>query len=318
MYPAVSVVIPAYNAGRYLAQAVRSVQEQQVQAAEIIVIDDGSVDDTAAVVRGMGNTVHGIYQANAGVSAARNAGIAAARGEFIAFLDADDEWLPEKVARQMQVFEVYPDVALVACDRTDVDARGAVLSPSLFENKGLREQFAQLSGAPLPQALAQIVRINFIPTSSVVVRKSALDDVGLFDQGIRYGEDLELWARIAARYPIVCLPDVLIRYRLHDSNATQATAKLLKDIVVVMEKIRSWGSATLVAQGVDADAMVALALWELGYWHFQYGTPRDGYTHFLRSFREKPSARSLAYAAASLMPTTALARMRNLKQRIVG
>lgn len=314
----VSVVIPAYNATRFLPEAVESVRQQTTPVHEIIVVDDGSTDETEQVVQSLGGDIVYIRQANAGVSAARNRGISEATGEIIAFLDADDLWLPEKVANQINVFLSNPEVTLVAADRAEIDAQGGLLLDSLFKKQGLYAFFAELRGNPIPQALSRLVQVNFIPTSSVMVRKSTLAQVGVFDTAIRYGEDLELWARIASRYAIACLPEVLIRYRQHGNNATQATEKLLLDMVQVMKRIRSWGSQALRKEGVNADKVVAQSLWELGYWYFTSNSPQRACAPLLESYRESPSLRALIYAGLSMVPPCAIGIIRRLKQKILG
>jgi glycosyltransferase involved in cell wall biosynthesis len=314
----VSVVIPAYNAARFLPEAVESVRKQTTPVHEIIVVDDGSTDETEQVVQSLGGDIVYIRQANAGVSAARNRGISEATGEVIAFLDADDLWLPRKVENQTRVFLSNPEVALVATDRAEIDAQGGLLLDSLFKKQGLHEFFSELRGSPIPQALSRLVQVNFIPTSSVMVRKSVLAQVGVFDTAIRYGEDLELWARIASQYALAVLPEVLIRYRQHGNNATQATEKLLLDMVQVMKSIRSWGSQNLRKEGLIADKAVAQALWELGYWYFISSSPQRACSPLLESFRGGCSFRALIYAGLSQVPPGAIGKLRRLKQKILG
>lgn len=314
----VSVVIPAYNAARFLAETVESLRQQTTPVHEIIIVDDGSTDETEQVVQSLGDDIIYIWQANAGVSAARNRGISEATGEIIAFLDADDLWLPQKVENQVRVFLSNSEVALVAADRAEIDARGDLLLDSLFKKQGLYEFFAELRGNSIPQALSRLVQVNFIPTSSVMVRKSALAKVGGFDTAIRYGEDLELWARIASQYAITCLPEVLIRYRQHGNNATQATEKLLLDMVHVMKRIRSWGSQALLKEGLNADKVVAQSLWELGYWYFTSSSPKRACSPFFESFRESTSLRALIYAGLSMVPHNVIIYLRHFKQKIIG
>lgn len=314
----VSVVIPAYNAARFLPQTIEGLRAQTQPADEIIVVDDGSTDDSRQVIASLGEGITYIHQENAGVSAARNRGITVATGDIVAFLDADDHWLPEKIAKQLAVFQAQPKVGLVASDRSDIDANGRVLLDSLFKREGLDELFCNLAGRPIPRAFSRLVKTNFLPTSSVMVRKSALAEAGLFDTGIRYGEDLELWARIAAKHAVVCLPEVLVLYRLHDSNATQHTERLLADMVRVMQRIRSWGRQQLREEGEDADAFVANAFWELGYWHFNAAAPRKAREAFLASFRERPALRALTYACLSYLPVKTIKTLRSFKQQTIG
>ena len=314
----ISVVIPAYNAARFLPKTLAGIRAQTYPAHEIIIVDDGSRDNTREVVAGLGQGITYVHQENTGVSAARNRGIAMATGDIVAFLDADDDWLPEKLERQIAIFQQYPRVGLVASDRSDIDADGQVLLDSLFKKQGLENMFKDLAGTPLPGALGKLIKTNFLPTSSVTVRKSALDAVGLFNTGIRYGEDLELWARIAAKYEVACVPQVLVLYRLHDSNATQHTEKLMLDMVRVMREIRSWGRARVAQDGLDPDAVVANALWELGYWQFSRGQLTQARAAFKECLKEKPSLRGMIYTVLSYLPETTLHALRAVKQRIAG
>ncbi|MDO8891124.1 MAG: glycosyltransferase [Sulfurimicrobium sp.] len=314
----VSVVIPAYNSARFLRETIESVRQQTTPVHEIIVVDDGSTDETGQVIQSLGEGIVYVRQANAGVSAARNRGIAEARGEIIAFLDADDLWLPQKVENQVRVFLGNPDVALVATDRADIDEHGGLLLDSLFKYRGFYGFLYELGNGPIPHALSRLVQVNFIPTSSVMVRKSALNQAGDFNTSIRYGEDLDLWARIASQHAIACIPEVLTHYRRHGSNATQATENLLLDLVRVMKNIRSWGALALSKEGLNADKLVAQSLWDLGYWYFTSTAPRRAYNAFMESFRESPSLRTLIYAWLSLTPPGILGRLRKVKQKTIG
>lgn len=146
----VAAVVPAYNSAQFLPGAIASIRQQTAAIDEIIVVDDGSTDDTAAVVRRLGSDIRYIRQDNSGPSAARNAGIEAARSHWIALLDADDTWVPDKTRRQLALAERFPDLALIASDRSEVDATGTVIVESLFQRHGLGSFFAQLEGARSP------------------------------------------------------------------------------------------------------------------------------------------------------------------------
>jgi glycosyltransferase involved in cell wall biosynthesis len=313
----ISVVIPSFNAAHFLPAAIESIRQQTSQVDEIIIVDDGSTDDTEQVIHSIGSDIIYIRQANSGVSASRNKGISVATGHLIAFLDADDLWLPQKIERQARVFEDNPRVGLVAADRAEINEQGNLLLASLFKKQGLYRFFLELEGHPIPNVLSRLLHVNFIPTSSVMVRKSTLDKIGGFDTSIRYGEDLELWARIAIEFDIVCLPDVLIHYRRHDENATKATEKLLLDMVRVMKSIRGSGADILRKEGINANKVVAQSLWDLGYWYFTSANPRQAFSPLLESFKESPSLRTLIYSWLSLLPYTAIERARNIKRKMV-
>ena len=316
--PDISAIIPAYNSADFIADAVASMRAQTHPVDEIIIVDDGSRDNTREVIRTLGDDIVLIQQANAGPSAARNAGIDRARGAFIAFLDADDQWTPEKTASQLEVFARHPDMALVAADMAEVDADGRTTVASMLDHHGLLEQFKALDGAPVPAAMAALTRKNFIPTGTVLVRREAVIEAGRFTTAIRWGEDLELWAKIAARHPLTCLPVVHMLRRRHEANATSNTTPMLEDLVRVMESLRRWGAAELKQQGVDADKLVASALADLGYWHFQHNRTVPARAAFGRSLRESPTLRSLVYRLASQLPGSWVAPLRRIKQQTTG
>lgn len=202
----VSVVIPTYNSARFLATAIRSVLAQTYKEYEIIVVDDGSSDNTTEVIKKFGEVCTYIWQRNAGTAAARNNGIAASRGHLIAFLDADDAWLPGKLEAQVRLFEEKPEVGLVEtasylCDEDlnpirylpPARLRGDVFEDMLVNGKGL-------------------------VCSSVVVRRSLLERVGGFNTSFRFIEDREMWLRLAKHCDFDFLEEAYVYYRVHPGN----------------------------------------------------------------------------------------------------
>jgi hypothetical protein len=191
--PKFSVVIPLYNKGPFVERAIRSVLNQTVQDFEIVVVNDGSTDDGPAIVAGIGDDrIRLISQENAGVSAARNAGIANARSEMIAFLDADDEWRNEFLATIHRLQEKYPQCDMFATGYEfcyeDGRTRNPIfrgMPPGHWEGV-LTDYFAVAARSDPP-----------ICSSAVAVRKSAIQSIGGFPEGISAGEDLLTWARLA-------------------------------------------------------------------------------------------------------------------------
>lgn len=310
----ISAVIPAYNAGRFIGDAVESIRRQGPAVSEIIIVDDGSTDNTDEVVAALGSDIQYVRQENAGPSAARNLGIKLANSSWIAFLDADDVWSPNKIAEQMAVFQAYPDVGLVASDMAEIDIAGNVLVPSLLEAHDLLSFFQRLDGSPVPHALRKLIEKNFIPTGTVITKRKLLLELDGFKPDIRYGEDLELWVRIAAHAPIVCLPRVHMLRRQHGSNATQATAPMLRDLVKVMQNLRAVCGAEMRTQGAAPDALVARALFDLGYWHFTAKEFETARIAFDQSLCAKPSLKTALYAAMSRLPASLVGKARKVKQ----
>jgi len=314
----VAAVIPAYNAERYIKRAIASVRAQSYPVTSLVVVDDGSTDQTSTVVRDLGEDIHLVRQGNAGPSAARNRGVEHSSADLVAFLDADDEWLPHTIERLVQAFVRYPEAALVTADASIIDERGGLIAKSRFARYGLADQVAEWAGKPVRDALAALMRTNFVGTSVVALRRQVFRELAGFRTDVRYGEDLELWARIAARYAVVCLAEPLGLYRSHPGNSTKATEALLRDLVRVSEIVRGWGAEVLRNQGVDAERMVARARTDLGYWYFTAGRYAEARAALLAAARERLSRRTLRYLALSCLPTVAVDGLRKFKASLHG
>lgn len=204
----ISVIVPTYNYGRFIREAIESVLAQTYPVVEIIVVDDGSTDDTQEILTGFGNRIVTVFQSNAGVSAARNAGMAMARGEYLAFLDSDDLWLPEKIEKQIALFEADPELGLVHCGAERIDAAGTTLSVELTGLEGwvARELLAHGEG---------LVAVG----SSMMVPRRVAEEIGGFDSRLLACEDGDFCYRVALRYRFGFVPELLVRYRQHgDGN----------------------------------------------------------------------------------------------------
>ncbi len=193
----VSVVLPTYNRAWILEQAVESVLGQDYANLELIVVDDGSTDGTSRLLSGYADRITVISQENRGVSAARNAGIRAAGGDLIALLDSDDTWLPGKVTAQVAFFKVHP--AALICQTEEIWIRNGVRV-----NPGKRHR--KEDGMIFERSLA----LCLVSPSAVMMRKSLLDEVGLFDESLPACEDYDLWLRIAWKHPIHLIDQPLI------------------------------------------------------------------------------------------------------------
>ena len=220
--PTVSVIIPTYNRRAYVQEAVDSVLAQTYTDYEIIVIDDGSTDGTGEALRercGALSDGRIIYewQENQGLSAARNRGIESSRGQYIALLDSDDLWMPEKLERQVACLSQHPEVAMVFSQARIIDAAGNMASNRIL-NSEVTEEKLSLEALCFENCI-------LVPSSAVIAR-SALDRVGVFDPEIPcYGEDYDLFMRIRLVSPIACIDQPLVAYRIHGSNLGGLTAE---------------------------------------------------------------------------------------------
>lgn len=224
----VSVVVPAFNAERTLERTLRSVVEQSVAVAEIVVVDDGSTDSTAEVARRFARTddrVKLVSQSNGGAPAARNAGIDAAVGEFIAFVDADDVWLPHKLERQLEVFARHPEV-------------GAVQSGAIHVDDNLNPLFARPC-VPGPMDPLEILRFRNLPafSTTLVLRRTALDVIGGFDVSLAILEDWEFSLRASVRSVFWSVEEPLALYRQHPGNRSRDLDLHVAPGLLVLERL---------------------------------------------------------------------------------
>ncbi|MBI4341883.1 MAG: glycosyltransferase family 2 protein [Candidatus Omnitrophica bacterium] len=200
MNPAVSVILPTHNRAELLMEAVESVRTQTFASWELLIVDDGSADGTAEAVRAAcaaDPRIRSIRQANQGVAAARNAGIAASRGELIAFLDDDDRWLPRKLEAQTAFMQAHAALGF---------------SYTRYQFVGGLSGRVRIDPPRLLTTFEELLSVNCINTSTVMVRRDALDTVGGFKAVYQLNEDYHLWLRIAQQFPIGALGDPLAVY----------------------------------------------------------------------------------------------------------
>lgn len=215
--PAVSVVIPTYNYAAYLGEAISSVLRQDHANFEILVVDDGSTDDTAHVVSRFTDTrVRYVHQTNAGLSSARNTGIRGARHEIIALLDADDMWLPAHLSSSISHFaRLDPAFAIVASPHRYVDASGGDIPSRATPIQPERE---------IPVADV-VLKTRFMP-SAVLIRREVFAECGYFDTSLRSSEDRDMWIRIGSRHRIFLQNQTTVLIRKHTANMSSQTNRM--------------------------------------------------------------------------------------------
>lgn len=230
--PLVSVIVPAYNCERTIEDALASVQRQTFQDLELILVNDASTDGTAALLR-QATMPHEAWQvidlpANAGPAAARNRGIAEARGTWLAFLDADDVWVDDRLGFQLDIMQQDPAAAMCC---------GRVL-PFDKQEAGNREDDVPdgITNSVRKIALDEFARHNPVATSTVLVRKAAVNEVGGFDPCFRGPEDYDLWMRLAARQPLLFVERPLAMYRAVAGSLSMDDRTFLPQVLRVVEK----------------------------------------------------------------------------------
>lgn len=224
--PSVAAVIPAYNSARLLPRCIGSALAQTVPLAEILVIDDGSSDNPGAVVSQFPAPVRLIQQKNGGVAVARNTGIRAASSTWIAFLDADDHWLPEKTERQLECAARHPEAAVIYSDATIVEIDGTHVG-SFLADKGPR------SGNVYDRLLESF----FILPSTALVRRDVLVACGMFSETLRKMEDYDLWIRLAREYEFQLVPEALTLYERQPNSSSKDVLGTAKSQCVLLKSL---------------------------------------------------------------------------------
>lgn len=222
----VSIIMPVYNGAAYLAEAIQSILAQTYPSWELIIVNDGSTDDSLTIANEFAHQddrIRVLHQANRGLPGALNAGLRRATGPYVGVLAQDDQLLPSYLQTMVAVLVANPEA-------------GAVYA---------LPQMMDINGHNLPQRVGRIVAPdqlydslidgNFILACTVMMRRSALDAVGWYDETL-YSEDWDLWLRLAAAYPILAVPEVLVRYRAHDKNMTAQLAKMEQCMFAVVRK----------------------------------------------------------------------------------
>lgn len=275
--PAVSVIVATYNYGRYLACAINSILQQTFTDFEVIVVDDGSTDDTEDVIRQFldGARIHYIRTGHVGQPAAKNTGAAHAQGEFLAFLDADDLWLPEKLERQIELLRRDPGLGLVYCRRTIIDPEG-------------RERQEPEPELHRGMVIEEIFRNNFVCFSSSVIRRSVFEEMGRFDESIPLAIDYDLWLRVASVYRFDYVDCPLVKYRVGHANLSRRAEERLGIVEQIMRRfLDDRGGKGMIRQSVVRQS------WAETYFHKALIQRRDSRLRaartLLHAIRWRPS-----------------------------
>ncbi len=208
MNPKVSVIIPAFNAEKYLAETIQSVLAQTYESYEVIAVDDGSTDNTLQVLRTFEPQIKVLTKTNGGPATARNLAIGNSTGEFIAFLDSDDIWTTDKLQEQAAFLDDHPGIGLLFSEAL------------MFIVENDEKKIIRKIGYTAGPTFCSLLWGNYIPNSTVVIRRSCIDQVGLLNESkdLIASEDYEYWMRIARRFPLAGIPKPLAHYRVREGN----------------------------------------------------------------------------------------------------
>ena len=320
--PLVSVVIPAYNAEEFISEALDSVFSQTYRPIEIIVVDDGSTDRTKEMVKNFIRNVRDnsnksrqrgdrtltepielkyIYRQNGGPSSARNNGIKTSKGEYIAFLDADDLWMKDKLREQVRLIKEHSDIALVFGDVRRFPVTG-LMDSSLFERRNYSEAFF---GSPLYvlDAYKKILHGNFALTGSVIIRRKCLEEAGMFDEELRFAEDWDLWLRVALKYSIGYTRKICLMRRYHKENISKALSKDNRELSVVrvLKKHEKMYKDFLANEGIDLKLRFLQSYETLGHIYFRNRNFKRARDYFKKSLSIKFQFRTYLYCATTFL-----------------
>lgn len=306
--PLVSIIIPAYNAEKFIAEALDSVCTQTYRPLEIIVIDDGSKDKTADVVKNYQeiNTqtfkqcdLFYYYQENGGPSCARNTGIQKTRGKYITFLDADDLWPKEKLQKQVDLMETHKNVVLLFGDvKRFSEAKGS--ADSMFVRRGItRELFGD--HFYVKNAYQKLLIRNYIPTGTVIIRREYFKNGELFDENLRCVEDWDLWLRIAMNNAIAYSTNVWEFKRDHKSNISNNVENMARAEIEVLKKHNKLFHSYLKNQSINFRHYLGDSYLNLGIHYLKHSQFRKARVAFLKSTYYKIRLKPLCYWLTTLV-----------------
>ena len=277
--PLVSIITPVFNGERYLSEAIDSALSQTYSNFELLIVNDGSSDNSQEIIKPYltDKRIHYFEKTNGGVASARNYALRHAQGEYIAFLDQDDKWLPNKLTLQVNYLESHNDVGLYYAKQQVVDTDGLAFSfdwPTGVTGSCLREVFQR----------------NQITILTTLVRKSAIDEAGFFNEALSGTDDYDMWMRILLKHPIHFDNTVLAEYRLHDTNVSLDSFKMtIRDL----ETITTFLSSHPESKPIIGPAIIRARLFELNvqlaaWYAWKNKNFKQARLHYLASIRQKP------------------------------
>jgi glycosyltransferase involved in cell wall biosynthesis len=306
--PGVAVVIPTYNCASTLGRAIDSVLAQTWSDYRIFVADDGSTDATEALVQQYEDRITYVRQAHAGAAVARNLGISLSASRYVAFLDADDMWLPDKLERQVAFLESHPGAGVV-CSDFSTDGRAYSAQPGVAAIPACGRHFGHL------------LHSCFLFTSAVMVRRACLDEVGCFHEALRVSEDYDLWLRLAASYAVAFLPEVLVHRHQRAGSLSSSTGleDRTRNGIAALEHVLASSGGLTAAERRVVRRLIDDRYYSFGSYLLLLERPREGRQYLWKAWR----ARWLKWKApvkllASVLPAAGLRSLTGIWRRSIG
>lgn len=321
--PKASVIIPAYNTAEYIEQTLDSILTQSYSDFEIIIIDDGSTDETADKIKAYTDPrVRYYYQANSGrPSGPRNKAINLARGDVIFIFDSDDVMLPDKIKASMEALDAAPEAGMVFTGFCCVDEGNTVINPSFLGNYHTLNNLpksAVMRDAWLirsSEVSAGLAYSNFVGTSGVAVRRRVFDKVGFFDTDVRNADDKLMWSAIADQYDFIYIPTVYHQYRVRKGSISlRNIAERADGIITVLRKMKEYDLPRHCYK--ELDRQISRKYFEQGYDYFRRYEFLRARESFKKSFSIRPGKDSLWYGLLSLLPIAMVKKLKHCKSAI--
>ena len=297
----ISVIIPAYNSAAYINECIESVLSQTYKAHQIIVVDDGSTDDTSNIIAKYKNKIEYVYQPNSGPSCARNTGIELSTCDLIAFMDSDDAWMPDKLEKQVNYIRNNPDFKLVVTDMFEGPYFDCERKSAFSNFEGIVEGFI----------FERLLKSSYIFTPTVLVEKRVLLEFKGFDITMNMMEDLDLFLKIAHKYEIGVLNELLVFRRRHGQNISKSLGALDRRAWFWQKVLRDYPELTdehikLVVSHINR------SVWGSGYDYFDKYMMEEARSRFIESFAANYNrVQSLKYILMTFFPDSVIRFMRN-------
>lgn len=319
--PMVDIVLPAFNGATVIRKALDSAIAQDVPS-RIFVVDDGSNDNSADIARSYGPTVTVVSQENRGVSGARNTGLRLGTAPFVALIDQDDAWYPDKLARQLKVMAEHPSVGIVFTDMRVVRVDGSVVEDGFLS---VTESYAKIGRQPIGDAaymlaedLGQAVgRFNFIAPSTTLLRRSAIEMIGGFDESFRFIDDADCWLRLLNRWRGAVIEDRLVLSLAWEGCASNQWDKLILERIELGRKIARIPDHFPPGLAEYFEKWRATGLYQLGVGNLRTGNLREARKNLLASLLQRPRFGTALVLGSTFVPGTVRRRAQSLK-RVMG
>lgn len=333
----ISVVIPTYNCAKYVASALKSVFDQSYDNIEVIVVDDGSTDETIDVLQPYMKDIVYIHQENTGLPGARNRGIKEATGEYVAFLDADDRWRKNKLEIQVKLLDSYPSVHIVFSDFSAFSEDGykeesyyrkcfpffneyTFTLEEIFQNK--TNIFSEYLGCDVKIYYGHIERYlfcgNFVLPSSAIIRKCVIDDLGGFDENYKISEETEFFLRLCTSYNAGYVDKPLVDYlikRTGKLTGSTNTERLIRNAISIQENYISKHPEVYIANRLFFDKAIARSYTRLSYYYLTMTMNKAARLEVRHSIFRKPfQIRAYIFLLFSFCPPVILGAARKTKQ----